>query len=195
MAGTNVEFGDPDWIHDYSYYGNGCPNEWVESLPNHGQSNVSCSSREIQADDGNQKIGTYYNFSAATVHTNRTLYENQNAPDTFCPLGWQLPYGGTGGDYYDKSRSFDYLIDEYGIEDLPSGLDREVAMMSYPFSLIHSGARWGDGLLGGVTVFGYYLSSTAAGNGRMFRIDIYTNVYQSNVSDYGQYPIRCVDLL
>ena len=192
MAGTNVEFGDPDWIHDYSYYGNGCPNDWVESLPDHGQSNVSCSSREIQADDGNQKIGTYYNFSAATIHTNRTLYENQNAPDTFCPLGWQLPYGGTGGDYYDKSRSFDYLIDEYGIKDLPSGLDKEAAMISYPFSLIHSGARWGDGLLGGTTTFGYYNLLTAAGYGRMFRQDIYFNVYQGNVSDYGQYPVRCV---
>ena len=200
VAGTNVEFGDSDWIHDYSYYGNGCPNEWDTSLPHNGQSNVSCSSREIQADDGNQKIGTYYNFSAATVHTNRTLYENQNAPDTFCPLGWQLPYSGTGGDYYDKSRSWSYLLEYYSIENSQIGSQK---LQSYPFSYIRSGMySLATGLLYGQGTSGssdatYHPSITNKAKLQHYRFNI-TRIHVTPndlVGKGGVEPFRCVRFL
>ena len=66
VAGTDVVTGhdDPEWRHDYTYYGNGCENKWDDHAPLNNQSEVSCSSRLTEtADEETQKIGTYYNFS------------------------------------------------------------------------------------------------------------------------------------
>ena len=91
-------------------------------------------------------MGTYYHFFAASVGTGGTdiTTDNTNVPDTFCPLGWQLPYSGTGGAYYDKSKSWNYLFNTiYNIEyeKVISGKKA----MSYPFSYINSGSYYNEG--------------------------------------------------
>ncbi|MBR2600939.1 hypothetical protein IKE07_02280, partial [Candidatus Saccharibacteria bacterium] len=115
-------------------YGNGC-----SSSMSAGGSSVSCSSRIVESISPveNQKIGTYYNFQAATDGTGAAVTtENANSPDTFCPLGWQLPYSGTGGDYYDKSRSWKYLFTSYSILSDQAGF---IALRSYPLQIVVSG--------------------------------------------------------
>ena len=98
-------------------------------------------------------MGVYYNFQAATSGTGGTMTgQNSNVPDTFCPLGWQLPYSGTGGDYYDKSKSWKYLQDNFYSEDL---------VMKYPLSYIGSGSYdLSRGIAYQFGGYGYYYSGT-----------------------------------
>ena len=134
---------------DHTYYGNGCPNGWDSSVgpPTFGGSTTACSSRITQTADGeNQNIGTYYHYYAASVGTGGTdiATDNTNVPDTFCPLGWQMPYAGTGGDYYNKSKSWNYLFNTiYSIEYEKVASGKKAT--SYPFSYINSGSYYIEG--------------------------------------------------
>ena len=190
VAGTDVVTGhdDPEWRHDYTYYGNGCENKWDDHAPLNNQSEVSCSSRLTEtADEETQKIGTYYNFSAANPDSGSVTTENANSPNSFCPLGWQIPYGGTGGDYYDGSKSWKYLSTIYNaVNPIPKGY--------YPFSYISAGARWGNGTLGEVGWVGYYVSITSSEGGRLYRAPIGTGTVNMDAnqttSRYPEYTIR-----
>ena len=149
MEGTDLTpYIDINANHDHTYYGNGCPGGW-----NSG-STVACESKETRTWSGGtgdkyrgekQDIGTYYHFQAATTGSGGALTEdNAIASDTFCPLGWQLPYGGKGGDYYDKSKSFRFLTNSYNFVTSSDGYKE----MMYPFDYIPSGATdFGTGRL------------------------------------------------
>ena len=135
-------FIDNNATHDHTYYGNGCSGGDGSATP--------CSTRIIQtADSENQENGTYFSFQAATSGFGGTIEtENTNSSDTFCPLGWQLPYSGTGGDYYDKSKSWKYLFRIYNITTDDGGATQSIKFRSYPFSNVFSGRfRWDTGLL------------------------------------------------
>ena len=143
MAGTDISTGNADTnaTHDHTYYGNGCPAK-------EGGNSESCTTRIVKdGDSEDQKNGTYFTFQAATTGTGGSMPTiNSNSPDTFCPLGWQLPYSGTGGDYYDQSRSWNYLFGIYGIttgENVPPS--EAIKARIFPFSYIFSGYFTGDG--------------------------------------------------
>ena len=121
-------YADNNVLHDHVFIGNGCKTP----------SSITCSSRvEKTYDNEDQLIGVYYNFQAATSGTGGAMTEQySNVPDTFCPLGWQMPYSGTGGDYYDISRSIKVLLDTYQIDDNITGVH---ILRSYPFSIVYSG--------------------------------------------------------
>ena len=147
VEGTNVEqYKSVNYDEDHTYYGNGCTN--AEHTPGKDGSDVSCSTRIIQSFDQSedQSIGVYYDYQAATAATGRlATADNTNSPDTFCPLGWQMPYSGTGGDYYDKSKSWAFLLNKYGYGPDASGF---AGFASYPLSNIRSGSYyWYRGLL------------------------------------------------
>ena len=120
-----------------TYIGNGCSG--------YSPTTTSCSSDEQKTNDNEtQKIGVYYNFQAATSGSGRDIdADNTDALDSFCPLGWQLPYAGTGGDYYNQSKSFTFLTDTYSIDNDSAG---SRTIRSYPFSYIYSGAYSYNGL-------------------------------------------------
>ena len=151
------QYKDTAVSRDHSYYGNGCPNEWTSEEPYHNSSGVPCSNRTVTTVDGeNQSIGSYYNVQALTSGTGGSMSTGET-PDTFCPLGWQLPYGGTGGDYYNKPKSWRYLFMQYNIADNLTGA---TSVLSYPFSYILAGYYWhGFGLLV-MNYSGYYYSGT-----------------------------------
>ena len=143
MEGTDVQTGniDENVNHDRTYYGNGCtPSEYPQGSDG---SPRACSSRiATTADNENQKNGTYYKYIAATSGSggDSTTVKYSVVPDTFCPLGWQLPYGGTGGDYYDKSKSFVFLLSSYGLEEEQGIYSKKAAyVQSYPFSQTKGG--------------------------------------------------------
>ena len=146
---------------DHTYYGLGCPNPWATSDGSDG-SDIPCTStgRIIKEMDGqDQTIGTFFHYQAATAGTGGAMStQNTNSSDTFCPLGWQLAYSGTGGDYYDKSKSWKYLFEKYGITNDRTGSDK---LHSYPFSLIYSGYyHWYTGRLYRTNTTGYWWSPT-----------------------------------
>ena len=132
---------DSSNAHDHTYYGRGCKNGWGTS--GEGGSQTPCADSDAggryvkTADNETQKNGTYYNFQAATVGAGGAMATDKtDSPYTFCPLGWQLPYSGTGGDYYDKSRSWKYLFTRYGIGNNNAG---STAFKKYPLSYINAG--------------------------------------------------------
>ena len=151
-------YNDYNVEHDHTYHGNGCPNGW--GTDGDGGSITPCSTNILKTGDNeDQYSGTNYNFQAATAGTGGPIEtDNTNSSDTFCPLGWQLPYGGTGGDYYNKSRSWRYLISEYNI---PSDTTGQVIVRSYPFSYVYTGYfYWGKGRLYSQGDRGSYWPST-----------------------------------
>ena len=169
----NIETSD---AHDRTYYGNGCPNGWGSG--GDGGSPTSCDiDLVLTADNENQEIGTYYDFQAVTSGTGAAIKtDNTNAPDTFCPLGWQLPYSGSGGDYYNKSRSWKYLVEE--VYRLTENVGTKIR--SYPFSYIQSGYyRWYAGRLYDATNAGYIASETAYGSGHAYRVSFYATTFNS----------------
>ena len=191
-ARSLVQFVDESHNNDHTYYGMGCPNYYGKDGST--GSDVPCSTRVIQDGDGDdQKIGTYYSGQAGmtgSIVKNTGL--NHNAPDTFCPLGWQLPYGGTGGDYYDKSRSWKYLFTLYGENGaLPTGS----TTTKYPHSLIGSGEYyWAIGRL--YNMFGYsgghYLTLTSGNEGQsMSRLSIWNTLSIEYINERFGEAIRC----
>ncbi|MBR2600775.1 hypothetical protein IKE07_01380 [Candidatus Saccharibacteria bacterium] len=171
-------------LRDHSYYGNGCPNN----------SSTPCNTRIVQtADNEDQKNGTYYHFQAATSGAGGAIEtDNVNAPDTFCPLGWQMSYSGTGGDYYDKSRSWNYLFNKYSIINDKTSATK---VKSYPFSYVYSGGfHWGTGLLFNQDVYGHYWSLTVNHNINSYYMLASDSgiLHSTNANKANGFTIRCV---
>ena len=201
VAGTDVSvYRDGNINHDHTYFGNSCSiAERGGADSEHKMSQTSCSTRIIsttQSGSDPQYIGVYYNYFAATTGSGGTTLstDNTNAPDSFCPLGWQLPYSGTGGDYYDKSKSWNYLNSAY-----PSTHRRK----NYPISLIFSGHfNWDNGSAGTglfwLEVNGYIWSSTIYSVNQAYWADINGGAFDILVNKPGKTngpTLRCVKFL
>ena len=136
MAGTPAdlrEYADPIATHEITYKGNSCPGSW--GTGGDGGSITPCANGTIDNTSDNEllSVGTLYNYSAATSGTGATITTNNtNIPDSFCPLGWQLPYGGTGGDYYNQSKSYKYMFQVYNVTSGES-------LRKYPISFVRAG--------------------------------------------------------
>ena len=188
------------YLRDHSYYGRGCGNGW--GTGGDGGSQTPCADsnaggRYIATLDGEtQKNGTYYHFQAATSGAGGAIEaDNANSPDTFCPLGWQLPYSGTDGDYYDKSRSLNYLFTTYGIRFVDETQADATKVGSYPFSYVLSGAYyWAKGRLYLQNGGGYYWQSTNNNLPNSYLFHLGRNTVKPARADnksFG-YSIRCV---
>ena len=193
MEGTNINFPDGNRNDDHSYHGKGCNRAWKDEPPYNGGSPTACSTSIVPTKDlEDLSIGSYYNFQAATVGTGGSLTtENANAPDSFCPLGWQMPYGGTGGDYYDRSRSWRYLFDSYSSSSIHAN-----GGASYPVSLITSGYySVGNGVLFSMIRNGFYQSNASGNDVAQYMLDTWYSsgylVAEKN-SKYMAVPLRCV---
>ena len=183
---------DTNTAHDHTYYGNGCAGGTGSTTP--------CDTRIVQtADDDSQKNGTYYNFQAATDGTGAAIAtDNTDSSDTFCPLGWQLPYSGTGGDYYNESRSWKKLFDTYNITYDDGDSIQATKISSYPFSYIRSGYYdVGQGKLYYLTSDGDYWSSVINSNTAAYRLYTYRSLLRiKGIANKTQgYNLRCGRIL
>ena len=177
---------DTNSLHDHTYEGNGCPTT----------STTPCSDHIVSTyDNENQKNGTYYTFQASTSGSGAGLSaKNTNAPDTFCPLGWQMPYSGTGGDYYDQSKSWKYLFDTYGF---PVSAEGSNQIKSYPLSYIPSGwFLFSNGQLSGITNYGAFKSSTVGRQYSAYRTIVGPISYAYNENNghvmTESHAVRCI---
>ena len=187
-----MSFPDSNAYHDHTYYGNGCPNTWAE-----GGSTTACDIRIEKTFDGeDQYIGVYYNYQAATSGSGAAPSVNNSiVSDTFCPLGWQMPYSGTGGDYYDKSKSWKYVFDEYGITNTVAGNKK---LRSYPLSYIVAGmyAWFSDGVILGVGSSSYYYSITISGPTDAYNLSFGVGGYTTPAgTKTGGESVRCAKFL
>ena len=199
VEGTDMlQYKDGDQKHDHTFFGNGCPNAWENVPPAYGGSSISCTTNIVKDNDNiDQSIGVLYTFQAATSGSGGAIStDNTNAPDTFCPLGWQLPYSGTSGDYYNKSRSWSYLFDFYDILYNDGNASSVQKIKSYPFSYIYSGhLNLTNGYLYNQSLSGLYLSSTNHGDFDTHRFVILSGrVRTAEISNksYGL-TLRCID--
>ena len=184
MEGTPSDlttYKDTILVHDHTYFGRGCKNSW--GTDGEGGSQTPCADSDSggryveTADDEIQKNGTYFNFQAITSGSGGSLNTNNaDAPDTFCPLGWQLPYSGTDGDYYDKSKSWRYLLNRYSISSDQSGVTNT---KSYPFSYVFSGYySLNTGRLYVQEMNGYYWSSTVVNSTNAYNLNMWSSGIQ-----------------
>ena len=196
MEGTDVyQYKDADRNSDHTFIGNGCPNQWENNPPYYGGSTTACSKRILKTEDGEDQLtGVDYSFQAAASGSGGTTVtaDNTNSPDSFCPLGWQLPYGGSGGDYYDKSKSWRYLFTQYNIPyDQGQGIDK---VGLYPFSYIHSGAySWSLGVLMQQGSTGHYWSLSSSTSHQAYRLHFMWQRYTVQALDKSNGgSLRCV---
>ena len=193
MEGTDVyRYRDGNRNNDHTSYGNGCPNDW--GTDGDGGSGTSCDTKLVSTSDAEmQTIGVYYTFQAATSGTGAGMStNNSNSPDTFCPLGWQLPYDGTGGDYYDKSRSWRYLFTTYNIAIINGTASDSTKIKSYPFSYVQSGYyHQSIGKLYLQNHAGFYRSSTVADTGRTYWLNIYNLFKLEGSNMVASVALRC----
>ena len=180
---------DTNKDNNHTYYGNGCTGDW-----NSG-SQIACSPAMVSTYDGeDQQIGVYYTFQAATSGSGGTTFatDNSNVPDTFCPLGWQSPYSGTGGDYYDKSRSWKFLFDKYSYDGSLTGSQ---GARSYPISIVMSGFyNWDTGLLMFMDGQVFLHASTTYSNYNAYTSSVYQSgrTNATSFSKSGGTVIRCI---
>ena len=196
MEGDSLASGGSTTNRDRTFYGNGCPNFWKDEPPLYGGSDTACSTRIVQTTDNeSQKNGTSYSYMAASSGSGGTGLTSDNTivSDTFCPLGWQLPYGGTGGDYYDKSRSWKYIYS--------STMYSESTLGRYPISLAPAGYfNFESGTAYIQEWYGDYSSSTSKAAALNYRIRVSRQTGQSLPADstVGKsigLAIRCVPKL
>ncbi len=185
MAGTALStlanYLDSNATHEHTYFGNGYG-------PNYSTS-VGTTYQTTTYDGETQKIGTYYNFQAATVGTGAALAnEGDQAPDSFCPAGWQLPIGGN----QDVNKAFQKVLNSYNISSNSAGSN---AGRSYPLSYLLSGYYyWYNGRLSSLGSDGYWWSNTFEGGGYAYNLGILEDeIYaDGNSPMYDGFPLRCV---
>ncbi|MBR2600672.1 hypothetical protein IKE07_00830 [Candidatus Saccharibacteria bacterium] len=190
-----LQYQNENYEIDRSFFGKGCINGWGQDGT--GGSDIPCTTRIVKtADNEDQKNGTYYNYQSTTSGSGASLKtDNANAPDTFCPLGWQLPYGSTGGVYYDKSKSWRFLFDAYDISYNEGNEPSSVKLRSYPLSYILGGYFGGaTGRLYHQGDEGYHWGSTNNNSIYAYRITMWPRGLRSAEinSKLSQYPIRCL---
>ena len=167
MEGTDLTpYQEDDPNKDLTYYGNGCSVDGGSKKPG--------STRIIETyDNENQAMGTYYDYQAAASGSGGTniTADNTNVSDTFCPLGWQMPYAGTGGDYYDKSRSWSYLFSIYNYNNNQAGVE---GILSYPLSNIQAGnIYWPTITLYDMTIMSRLWSTTNSADWGAYRLSVH----------------------
>ena len=204
MEGTPADlttYADGNQLHDHTYYGRGCSNTW--GTDGDGGSITPCADSDAggryvkTADNETQKNGTYYNFQAATVGTGAAMTtDKSDSPDTLCPLGWQMPYSGTVGDYDDKSRTWNHLFKLYSIR-FSNGSSADVDKVnSYPLSYIYAGFfHWSSGRFYHQGSRDYYWSSTLANDTAAYYLDMWpTGVRPSDkLNKLTGSTVRCVN--
>ncbi len=200
---TVAPYKDGNIAHDHTYYGKGCKNGW--GTDGDGGSQTPCADSDAggrfitTADDETQKNGTLYHFQAVTSGSGASIStDNTNVPDSFCPLGWQLPYSGTGGDYYNKSRSWRYLFTTYNITFINGTAIDSTKIKSYPFSYVYSGFYyWGTGRLYAQSGNGRYWSSSVISSTVTYDLNTWlSGIHPSNSSHKASgSAIRCVKFL
>ena len=187
VEGTNISFPNEQVNAEFTFYGNGCRISTG--------SKVACETRQVSTyDNETQNNGTMYSIASAFTRysTPGTTTDNSNSPDTFCPLGWQLPYGGTGGDYYNQPKSWRYLIETaYSLTKSEPGSQ---AMNSYPISYVPGGGyELRSGVYYNQGAAGLYWTSTRNDGSKSYRYYIGSNTYiiEANSNGYG-YAVRCI---
>ena len=137
-------------------------------------------------DDGDQEIGTHYNWYAATATSGTYETVSTEAPNSLCPRGWLLP----------SKDSYDDLLDKYGVT--VDNADDFAIVNARPLSFVFSSQYyWYVGGFRYLGTYGTYWTGTA----QYKNVNAYAFVMlnggdtwlktQASAKNYGRI-IRCV---
>ncbi|MBQ6149970.1 hypothetical protein IJI86_03325 [Candidatus Saccharibacteria bacterium] len=159
-----------------------------------GQNGSGTATTTYNIGPGSYKIGTYYNYCAASAGNYCYDSSGTNVPPTtskadydICPKGWRIPSGGASGEYQalDNALKAKYPS-TYRTSTSPYSMQ---SMLSTPVSGDYvSGTAWRQGVHGTFWSSNYY---SATGMYRM-------SVYGTGVSPQGStnrntgYSVRCI---
>ena len=131
-------------------------------------------------------VGNHYTWNAATAGTGGADVVGEDATDSICPKGWQLPTSNNS-----NPSSFQALANAYSISDNTAG---STALVSAPLYFVHSGVVVSGSLRVAGSV-GDYWSSTAY-SGASYAYVLYFNSDYVAPSDfdlwYNGQPVRCL---
>ena len=130
-------------------------------------------------------VGNHYTWNAATAGTGGTI-TSQDATDSICPKGWQLPTSNNS-----NSGSFQALTNAYSISSNNAG---STALVSAPLYFVHSGHVY-SGSLKAAGGSGFYWSSTAySSTGYAYNLGFSSGIVNPSNSGgrYNGRPVRCL---
>lgn len=104
QQGTAVTLPDPSWL-GANFAG------WTAANP------------QTKQYDAHYMLGNYYQFAAATAGSGLGITGVNDAPDSICPKGWQLPKAGLGR--MNTPKSFTYLYKTYGLVTAEADMNDE----------------------------------------------------------------------
>ena len=174
--------GVSNWTSSYSYSAPLINMASKDIVPNNAPTNGK----------GNNKVGGYYNFCAASAgsycYGNGTSYgtSSGNATEDICPAGWRMPTGGATGDYAALANQI------YGST---GNIDDATALANYRAALpVPLSGTFNNGSASSQGSGGYFWSSTRNNFRNMY--DLRVNMSYVNPSDYyGRnlgYSVRCL---
>ena len=132
---------------DWSSYRNSCTWDSTTHEPTCDESLNPLSTYTSSTGTTQYHFGNFYNWSAAIASNDSSSITSGTVEQSICPAGWTLPIGG----YFDSnapSKSFQYLVEQYGWDDNSYTLSNNRKIWESPIYLGLSG-NW-YGVLGGV---------------------------------------------
>ena len=142
------------------------------------QINIDSAVDEVSFVLGDAKIGTYYNFCAATAGAYcEPRGESVGEPnEDICPKGWRLPTGGMSGEYQT-------LLGEYATEEEFRDALRPTLSGYFKYNENHNQGTYGS-----------FWSATPVGDDRMYSLDARLDAIHDDFTSYrtAGLSIRCV---
>ena len=142
------------------------------------QINIDSRNDNVTYGTGENKIGVYYNYCAATAGTYcNPRYESSGSPTVdICPKGWRLPTGGEDGEYQK-------LIHRY--EEQSDFKTAFRASLSGYFKYSQNNNQG---------TYGSFWSTTPVGDDRMYSLDVRADSVHNDFTSYrtAGLSIRCV---
>ena len=142
------------------------------------QINIDSKNKITSYGDGNNKIGVYYNFCAATAGTYCYAQgEAEGSPtEDICPKGWRMPTGGESGEYqtlYSKYNTY---------ADFKNALRASLSGYFKYAQNNHQGS------------YGSFWSTTPVGDDRMYSLDVRADSVPDDFTSYrtAGISVRCV---
>jgi len=142
------------------------------------QINIDSKNDTTSYGDGENKIGVYYNFCAATAGT---YCQPQNTSsgipsEDICPKGWRLPTGGENGEYQNLYAQYNSYA------DFKNALRASLSGYFKYAQTNHQGS------------YGSFWSSTPVGDDRMYSLDVRATSVPNDFTSYrtAGISIRCV---
>jgi len=142
------------------------------------QINIDSKNKITSYGDGDNKIGVYYNYCAATAGTYcMPRYEAAGSPtEDICPRGWRMPTGGEEGEYQN-------LFSQYSTyADFKNALHASLSGYFKYAQNNHQGS------------YGSFWSTTPVGDDRMYSLDVRESSVPNDFTSYrtAGISIRCV---